>query len=177
MSDITIPAHLLLLDGWCGPALMHEAGSSTGVAVLGPDERPEAERSGPWTAMAASGEWPWPCWSGTEHMVRSVTTEALTLDLRRPEVQDRVSRAMWGASGAVVKKYWDAPSNSYGWCLQVGMVVVATSGHGWPCLANTGRRPDSFTPGLAILAELPETDRLPAALRLCWMRWLEVRGE
>lgn len=125
-----IPATADLLWDWCGPVVDMDDGDHFGWRH---DPALGAEFAD--VAHEAAGVW---------------------LDLRRPEVQDRVARVWWGASGAVVV------SNRDGAC------ALGCGGAGRACAA--------FVPGMLYipaLASLPDTDTLAWALWECW-RAMEV---
>ena len=84
----------------------------------------------------------------------------LLLDLREEQVIDRVSRVMWGVSGVRFGK-------RNGWVLAADRYKAMPLDQGF-----RGGSDLMHVPELATIGDLPETDRLPTAVRMCWVRWL-----
>jgi len=128
-TDILIDAHpRIMTREWCGPARDEDGETYAWLAYRGEDEH---------------------CTELTdEDILESI--KGHTLDMRRVEVQDQVSRVLWGASGAVCR-------------VRNGVVAVYVGGFLKVSDLYRGRSE------LAAVAELPEVDQLPTALKLCWL--------
>ena len=92
-----------------------------------------------------------------------VAPSLLLLDLRRPEVQDRVSRVWWGASGVELKRFTDGAAL----CLYTRGAVAD----------SVARQCTSTVRHVPALDSLPDTDTLAWALWECWRAMEVARGE